>query len=111
MAGPIASLDDLSSGVPITEEQLHTILNKIAVKIHNILHADGYLGAIDYEEFGDTGHRVYFSNTLRELREQHAYFSALLADPESRGDVGYFMTQNIPPVLVVTNNVDADRRD
>lgn len=101
----VNSLDDLGgSGTPITEEQLHKILNSITLKMMNIDHADGYLGAIDYEEYGEGGHRVYFSNSLKGLLDQHRYFSELLASPELRGDIGMVLTQNIPPDMVTGDN-------
>lgn len=104
----VNTLEAMGDGISITEDQLHQFLNKITLKIYNILHGDGYLGAVDYEEFGDTGHRVMFSNSLRELREQHAYFSSLLANPELRGDFGYFVSQNVP-IHTVTSDDDANR--
>ena len=105
----VNSLDDLGgSGVPITEEQLHKILNAITLKIVNINHSDGHLSAIDYEEHGESGHRVYFSNTLKGLVEQHKYFSGLLASPELRGDIGIAFTQSVPPDMV-TGDDDTNR--
>lgn len=105
----ITSIDDMGgSESPLTEEQLCKIINSITVKIMNINNADSYLGGIDYEEFGETGHRVYFSSTLSELLKQHAYFSNLLAHPELRGDVGIYFTQNIPPTMV-TGDDDSSR--
>lgn len=101
----VNDLDSLGgSSTPLTDEQLHQILNKITLKIVNIQFGDGYLGAIDHEEFGDTGHRVYFSNSLRELREQHMYFSSLLSNPELRGDIGFSLTTNINPIQVTGND-------
>lgn len=101
----INSLDELGgSGEPITEEQLHKVLNSIVVKIMNIDHGDGYAGSTDYEEFGESGHRVYFSNTLKGLVEQHKYFSQLLANPELRGDIGMVLTRSIPPDMVTGDN-------
>lgn len=105
----VNSLDNLGgSSTPITEDQLHQILNAIALKIVNINHADGYLGAIDYEEYGEGGHRVYFSNSLKALLDQHRYFSELLASPELRGDIGLVLTQSIPPDMV-TGDDDSSR--
>lgn len=105
----VNSLDDLGgSSTPITEDQLHKILNSIALKIVNINTADGYLGAIDYEEYGEGGHRVYFSNSLKGLLDQHRYFSELLANPELRGDIGLVITNNIPPDMV-TGDDDTSR--
>lgn len=101
----VNDLDSLGgSSTPLTEDQLHKILNSLTLKIHNILHGDGYLGAIDHEEFGDTGHRVYFSNSLRELREMHQYYTSLLASPELRGDIGFSLTTNINPIQVTGND-------
>jgi hypothetical protein len=97
----VNSLSQMGDGTPITEEQIHAFLNKLTLKIHNILQGDGYQGAIDYDEVGgQTGHRVYFSNSLREMRELHAYFSELLANPEKRGDVGFYLTEAQPVSLV-----------
>lgn len=103
----ISSLDSMGGGsVPITDEQIHSFLNSLTIKIFNVLHGDGYQGAIDYEEFGSTGHRVYFSTSLRELREMHAYFSNLLANPELRGDFGFYLTEGQSTSLVTWLNSD-----
>jgi len=96
----INSLDSMGDGTPITETQIHAFLNKLTLKMFNIEHGDGYQGGIDYEEFGPTGHRVYFSSSLREMRELHAYFSNLLANPELRGDFGFYLTEAQPVSLV-----------
>lgn len=103
----VTSLSSLS-GTSITDEQIHAILNSISLKMYNINNADGYLGGIDHEEFGDTGARVYFSNSVRELLAQHKYFSELLANPELRGQVGFYLTQNEPPNMVSGDN-DSNR--
>jgi len=34
------------------------------------------------------------------MRELHAYFSDLLANPEKRGDVGFYLTEAQPVSLV-----------
>lgn len=96
----INNLDAMGDGVAITEEQIHAFLNKLTIKIHNVLHSDGHLSAIDYDEMSAGGHRVYFSNSLREMRELHAYFSNLLANPELRGDFGFYLTEAQPVSLV-----------
>ena len=96
----ISSLDSMGDGTPITEAQIHAFLNKLTIKIHNILNADGYQGAIDYDDMSVGGHRVYFSNSLREMRELHTYFSNLLANPELRGDFGFYLTEAQPVSLV-----------
>jgi hypothetical protein len=97
----VTDLDAMGgSTTPLTDDQLHSFLNKLTLKIFNVMHGDGYLGAVDYEEMGDTGHRVYFAQSLAEMRKQHEYFSKLLANPELRGDFGFFLTQNQPPNMV-----------
>lgn len=103
----VSDLDSMGGQTTaITDEQLQSFLNKLTLKIFNIMHGDGYLGAIDHEEFGDTGHRVYFSSSLAELRKQHEHFSNLLANPELRGDIGMWLTSNEPPNMVTGNNDD-----
>lgn len=99
----VTSLESLSSSA-ITDEQLHAVLNAIVLKLYNINHSDGHLSGIDHEEFGDTGARVYFSNSVRELLAQHKYFSELLANPELRGDIGFYLTNNQPPNMVSGDN-------
>jgi len=96
----INDLSSMGDGSVITEEQIHAFLNKLTIKIFNILHSNGHESAIDYDEMSVGGHRVYFSNSLREMRELHAYFSNLLANPELRGDFGFYLTEAQPVSLV-----------
>lgn len=74
----MADVSDFTSvsGEDLTEAQLKGILRRIDLNIYNIL--DGKWSAVDYAEFGGTGHRKDPTKLLAQLRELRASYKAML---------------------------------
>lgn len=94
----IQDLDDLASASGITDAQIHRLLAKIDVKLHNIMcptgdAEDDALAGLDYEEHGDVGHKVETWRLVEGLLKWKRSLQDALANPELRGDIAIYTSQ------------------
>lgn len=94
----ISSLGSLS-GEHITEEQLLAMIAKCDLAIHNILFGNGTWGGVDYQEFGEAGHKAEPSKLVAMILKTKEHYMDMLTHPEKRGDFAVLISQFDDPAL------------
>ena len=93
----ITSLTDLSASAEhITEDQLKALIASLHVKINNILHGAGDLGAINTSTPGPAGITINFAASLQSFIKLLEHYEHLLANPQLRGDFSIEFSQSSP---------------
>lgn len=92
----IASLSELTDAEHITEAQLLALIAALHVKIRNILHGDGSLGAINTSTPGAAGITINYAQSLQSFLAVLKHYENLLANPQLRGDFAIEFSQSSP---------------
>lgn len=98
------SLSELTSTTPITEDQIHALRNRIAIKLNNIFFPtadmeEDAMAGMDYEEMGDVGHKMHTSRTVEALLAWDKRLQEMLENPALRLDVASLVSLYDDPAI------------
>lgn len=91
----MADLTDVSqlSGSSLTDDQIDGILNRLDLRIINLIDGDGKYALLPVEEVGLAGFKTDPTKLLDALLRARKAYGHLMSHPEERGDIAVILSE------------------